>query len=115
MPHVAPTMGFHDLGLYELLYLSLVIVPAFLYWSRQRRPNGFYLASFAALYFPVRFVLDMLRIADARYFGLTPAQWAVAVIMVVLPIALLRGRRRSKLVSGALVLVAACACCGGAA
>jgi prolipoprotein diacylglyceryltransferase len=79
-------MGFHDLGLYELLVLALLIVPAFAYWNRRPRAAGFYLVAFAALYFPVRFGLDMLRVADARYGGLTPAQWGAALVVVVLPL-----------------------------
>ena len=86
LPANAGGMGFHDLGLYELLVLALLIVPAFAYWNRRPRAAGFYLVAFAALYFPVRFGLDMLRVADARYAGLTPAQWGAALVVVVLPL-----------------------------
>jgi phosphatidylglycerol:prolipoprotein diacylglycerol transferase len=113
LPQGAATMGFHDLGLYEFLFLSLVIVPLFAYWNRHQRPTGFYLIAFAALYFPVRFWLDMLRVADVRYFGLTPAQWVAAMIMVALPFVALRHRKLRFGIGGAVILAAGCACAGG--
>ncbi len=39
------------------------------------RRDGFYFALFMTVYGPVRFLLDFLRINDARYAGLTPAQY----------------------------------------
>jgi prolipoprotein diacylglyceryltransferase len=72
LPQDASAMGFHDLGLYEFLFLAIVVVPLFAYWDPRRRPTGFYLVAFAALYLPVRFCLDMLRVADARYVGSRP-------------------------------------------
>ncbi len=69
-------MGFHDLGWYEFLYTLFVMVPAFLLLDRKPRRPGFYAIAFLFLYVPARFALDFLRLADARYFGLTPAQYA---------------------------------------
>jgi phosphatidylglycerol:prolipoprotein diacylglycerol transferase len=69
-------MAFHDLGWYEFLYTLLVIVPAFLLLDRRPRPAGFYVVAFLLLYVPARFCLDFLRIADVRYGGFTPAQYA---------------------------------------
>lgn len=78
-PGTLSRLGFHDLGWYEFLYTALVMVPAFLLLDRKKaRPPGFYLAAFVLLYAPVRFVLDFLRLADARYVGLTPGQYAAA-------------------------------------
>lgn len=37
---------------------------------------------------PARFFLDFLRIADATYAGLTPAQWATMVLLLIVPFAL---------------------------
>lgn len=76
-------MGFHDLGWYEFLYLAVVVVPLTLVWTRKARRPGFYLASFALLYAPVRFALDFLRVSDARYAGLTPAQYACVAILAM--------------------------------
>jgi len=113
LPPGARTMGFHDLGLYEFLFLSLVVVPLFVRWSRRRRPAGFYLVAFAALYLPVRFGFDMLRVADVRYVGLTPAQWVAALIMAALPFVALRHRKLRFAISGAVILAAGWACAGG--
>jgi phosphatidylglycerol:prolipoprotein diacylglycerol transferase len=111
-PPNAETMGFHDLGLYEFLVLVLLVVPLFAYWNRRPRPAGFYLVAFSTLYFPVRFGLDMLRVADARYVGLTPAQWVAALIMTALPILAMRHRKLRLVISGAVILATAWACWG---
>ena len=113
LPPAASTMGFHDLGLYEFLFLSLVVVPLFIVWNRRSRPPGFFLVAFAALYLPVRFGFDMLRIADVRYVGLTPAQWVAALILAALPFVAVRRRMLRFALSGAVVLVAGWACAGG--
>lgn len=75
-------MGFHDLGWYEFLYLALVAVPIFAYLDRKPRPSGFWVVAFVAVYGPVRFLLDFLRVADSRYAGLTPAQWAILAVLL---------------------------------
>jgi phosphatidylglycerol---prolipoprotein diacylglyceryl transferase len=113
LPRSAPTMGFHDLGLYEFLFLSLMVVPLFVGWNRRQRPPGFYLVAFAALYLPVRFAFDMLRVADVRYVGLTPAQWVAALVMVALPFVVVRHRILRFAISGAVILAAGWACAGG--
>jgi phosphatidylglycerol:prolipoprotein diacylglycerol transferase len=69
-------LGFHDLGWYEFLFMLLVVVPAFLLLDRKDRRPGFYVAAFPLLYVPARFLLDFLRLSDARYYGLTPGQYA---------------------------------------
>ncbi len=69
-------MGFHNLGFYELLWTLFIIVPVFVWLGRRRRPPGFFLAAFTFLYAPARFVLDVPRLTDATYFGLTPGQYA---------------------------------------
>jgi phosphatidylglycerol---prolipoprotein diacylglyceryl transferase len=103
-------MGFHDLGLYEAGFLALVLVPLFAVWGRRPRPTGFFLIAFAALYLPVRFALDTLRVADARYLGLTPAQWVAAVIFAALPFGAVRRPRLRLVIAGAVVLATAWAC-----
>ena len=113
LPEAAPTMGFHDLGLYEFLFLSLAVVPLFVRWNRRNRPAGFYLVAFAALYLPVRFGFDMLRVGDVRYIGLTPAQWVAALIMAALPFVAVRHPKLRFAISGAVIVAAACACAGG--
>jgi phosphatidylglycerol:prolipoprotein diacylglycerol transferase len=63
-----------DLGLLELLF-TLFISALFLALDQRPRPTGFFIALFFALYGPVRFALDVLRIGDTRYFGWTPGQY----------------------------------------
>jgi phosphatidylglycerol:prolipoprotein diacylglycerol transferase len=61
-----------DLGLLELpLHLGLAL--AFLLLHRCTR-EGLFLGLFLAIYGPVRFALDFLRIGETRHLGLTPAQ-----------------------------------------
>lgn len=93
-PAVLAERGFHDLGLYELLYLAAIVVPAMLLLDRRTRMPGFLVAAFIVLYMPVRFLLDFLRVADARYAGLTPAQWVAAASIIALPVAAAYVRRR---------------------
>jgi phosphatidylglycerol---prolipoprotein diacylglyceryl transferase len=102
--------GFFDLGLLECLFLSLVVVPLFWYWNRQRRPAGFYLMAFAALYLPVRFLLDTLRVSDMRWAGLTPAQWVAAAIIPVLPFFVVKRPSWRLVWGGVLLLGSAWAC-----
>lgn len=78
----------HDLGLYEAIVLFAI---GAVLWGLNRRGilRGRLLALLGVLYGVARFLLDFLRArpgdvayADARYFGLTPAQY-VAVGLVV--------------------------------
>ncbi len=84
-------LGFHDLGWYEFVFLSLIVVPIILLLDRRERRLGVhrpaaFLLTFIALYMPVRFLLDFLRVSDVRYAGLTPAQWAALVALAALPV-----------------------------
>lgn len=64
----------HDHGLYLSLN-ALVMALVFLWLARKPRPTGFYLAVFSLWYGAVRFFLDFYRLEDARWLGLTPAQY----------------------------------------
>lgn len=79
-------IGFHDLGLYEMLYLLLIIIPVFLWLDRKPKSTGHFVPAFVLLYMPVRFGLDFLRVSDAVYAGLTPAQWIALASLLVLPL-----------------------------
>ncbi len=75
-----------DLGLLEFLYVSGVAA-AFAVLGRKPRPDGFYIGLFFALYGPVRFAMDSLRILEARYAGWTPGQYlSIAATLVGLGI-----------------------------
>lgn len=84
-----PGGGRFDLGLYEML-LTIPLAVAFLILAKKPRPLGFYLGVMCTSYAPVRFFLDFLRVqpgdvlpADARYAGLTPAQWGSMALLGV--------------------------------
>lgn len=63
-----------DLGLLEFFYVSALAL-LFALLGRRRRPDGFFIGLFFASYGPVRFVLDSLRVSEARYLGWTPGQY----------------------------------------
>ena len=69
----------HDLGLYDALWLAAIAV--LLFWLARRGVlKGRLLAVLAVLYAVGRFNFDFLRASDlayrdARYLGLTPAQY----------------------------------------
>ncbi|MEZ4846495.1 MAG: prolipoprotein diacylglyceryl transferase [Bdellovibrionota bacterium] len=67
----------HDLGFYEFLFTIVMTVIVYgLAAQKKDRPVGFYLAISLLMYSVVRFFMDYLRVADAKYAGLTPAQYA---------------------------------------
>ncbi len=75
----------HDLGLYEFLYTALLLLPLLFWLSRRRFRTGTLMATILVTYAPLRFGLDFLRatdreFVDARYGGLTPAQYGVMFI-----------------------------------
>jgi phosphatidylglycerol:prolipoprotein diacylglycerol transferase len=78
IPAAVKTIRAHNLGLYELLYLIPVnAIVLWLAFKAKRRPAGFITVVTGALYAPVRFFLEFLRLdqSDPRYAGLTFAQW----------------------------------------
>jgi phosphatidylglycerol:prolipoprotein diacylglycerol transferase len=84
----------HELGLYEAAFM--VPVMGLWWWlGRKDRAPGFFTLLFFALYAPFRILLDFLRQNDATYFGLTPAQYGLAVIMLVCVYFLVRLDTRS--------------------
>lgn len=78
-----------DLGLLESIQ-NLLIFGLFLVLLKRSKhlPRGMFTALLAVLYAVPRFFFDFLRIyegplADARYFGLTPAQYGSIVVAAV--------------------------------
>jgi len=74
----------HDLGLYDALVLFSLALVLFALW-RRRLLEGRLLALLALSYSVARFLLDFLRAqdvpyADARYLGLTPAQYGCVLL-----------------------------------
>jgi phosphatidylglycerol---prolipoprotein diacylglyceryl transferase len=73
----------HNLGLDEALY-TLPLALLFLWLGRKgaRRP-GFFVGLATVIYAPARFLLDYLRIEDARYLHLTPGQYGAVLLALV--------------------------------
>jgi phosphatidylglycerol---prolipoprotein diacylglyceryl transferase len=82
-----PRGGRLDLGLIEAFCVVPLAVAAL--WLRRRpRAGGYFVALMCLYYAPLRFTLDFLRArdlaaSDARYLGLTPAQWATVLLFGV--------------------------------
>ena len=80
-------MRLHNLGLYELLYLIPVniLILSLAFRKKQRMNAGFLAVLTGALYAPVRFFLEFLRLnsSDPRYAGFTFAQWCSIAVLVV--------------------------------
>lgn len=64
----------HDLGLY-LSLIGFATGGVFLYLNRKPRASGFWFGAYMLIEAVARFGLDFLRVADARYLGLTPTQY----------------------------------------
>jgi phosphatidylglycerol---prolipoprotein diacylglyceryl transferase len=89
----------HDLGLYDAIALAAFSVVLYAVDRRGFLRNRL-LALLGVLYGTSRFLLDFLRArdlpySDARYFGLTPAQYG-CIALVVWGIATLFARRRVR-------------------
>ena len=87
----------HDMGLYELV-VTVVMVAVLAFVSRRPRRRGTVVTIILLFYSPIRFGLDFLRatdvmFADARFWGLTPAQY-VMVPMFLAGIYLLATSRK---------------------
>lgn len=90
-----PDVPRFDLGVLEFFYVAL-LAALFVLLDRRRWPDGFFVGLFFALYGPVRFGLDSLRITEARYWGWTPGQYLSvlgAVAGIGLLVVVLRSRR----------------------
>ncbi|MBX5481084.1 MAG: prolipoprotein diacylglyceryl transferase [Myxococcaceae bacterium] len=88
----------HDLGLYDAI--ALFVYAAILWTLRSRNIlRGSYLALVMLMYGISRFFFDFLRArdlsyVDARYFGLTPAQYvAIGFVLYGATMLILRARR----------------------
>lgn len=84
--------GRHDLGLY-LSLIGFATGILFLVLGKKKRPAGFWVAMFFLIDGISRFFLDFLRVIDARYLGLTPAQW-IGIGCIGLSTGWLWGQRR---------------------
>lgn len=90
----------HNMGLYELLFTAVVLLPANLLLRRWKPPVGSFVAMNCLLYGAGRFALDFLRStdrsdSDPRYGGLTLAHYcSLSIFLFGLVVAgLARGGR----------------------
>lgn len=70
----------HDHGLYLSLN-GFAMALVFYLLSRKPRSSGFFTRIFMIWYGAIRFFLDFFRTLDARYAGLTPAQYLSIVLI----------------------------------
>jgi phosphatidylglycerol:prolipoprotein diacylglycerol transferase len=73
----------HDLGLYELIFTVLCLIPLCLVVTSKPWRAGSLTALIFLTYSPVRFLLDFLRTGDTRYGGLTPAQYGMIALVFI--------------------------------
>lgn len=64
----------HDLGLY-LSLIGFATGALFIWLNRKQRNPGFWFGAYMCIEGISRFSLDFFRVEDARYLGLTPAQY----------------------------------------
>ena len=104
-PYPKPDGPRHNLGLYEMIFTLIVIVPANLWLFRKKPPVGSFLALDCLLYGAGRFALDFLRAtdradSDPRYFGLTLAHYcSIAVFLFGMAMLFTARSRRLELKS----------------
>ncbi|RJO66262.1 MAG: prolipoprotein diacylglyceryl transferase [Myxococcales bacterium] len=89
-----------DLGLYEFILTAVILAVLWTLAGKPRR-SGTFAAAIALLYAPLRFLLDFLRaedvaLADARYLGLTPAQYGMLALTALGLVVLYRSRRQPE-------------------
>ena len=85
----------HNLGLEEAIF-TVALSAGFALLARRPRFAGFYLGLLPLLYAPYRFVSDFARVRDARYLGLTPAQYGTVALLVLGVGILVLGQRRAQ-------------------
>ena len=93
----------HNMGLYELLFTLLLLLPANLMLHRRKPPVGGYVAMNCLVYGAGRFALDVARAtdradSDPRYFGLTLGHYGSLGVFVfgVIVAVLARGNRLAR-------------------
>lgn len=83
----------HNLGFYEMLVNAGIT--AALYSLRNVRPfEGFHAVLVLFLYAPMRLLLDGLRVAEKKYWGMAPGQFLAAAFLCLGAAILVRGLRK---------------------
>lgn len=78
-----PSGSRFDLAILEVLFLLVVVIPLFAWLDRRKRPNGFWLGTFLAVYGAFRLWLDTLHVDPPRYGPLSVDQWAYGMVLVI--------------------------------
>jgi Prolipoprotein diacylglyceryltransferase len=89
----------HDLGLYECLFTTLIMLVV-MRVRRDSLPPGELLGWICVAYAPVRFLMDFLRVADRQYMGLTPGQYFAVLLLSLGLFLVVRARHSSAVVAG---------------
>ena len=84
----------HDHGLY-LSLIGFATGILFLILNRKNRRPGFWIGTYMVIEGITRIILDFYRLADARYFGLTPTQY-LAIPLLLGGMWLMIGRRMKR-------------------
>lgn len=72
----------HDYGLYEVINGAFLAAIFFVMATRKVK-TGWFIAVFSMEYGLFRLVTDGWRVADTRYFGLTPGQYLGALLLLI--------------------------------
>lgn len=83
-----------DLGLLEVFFLGLAVIPIFAALDRKPRTPGFWLGLFLTIYGVFRLFLDQLHVDPPRYGLFTVDQWAYGAAAILGAVILLTIRRR---------------------
>lgn len=78
----------HNVGLYEFLW-AMSLSAWFFSQRRTAKVRGWYAFVFLLAYLPFRLPVDFLRVGEARYAGLSPAQW---ILLAILPLVVIVAR-----------------------
>ncbi len=84
-----------DMGLLEAVLWVAIAIAAYVF-RRSLAAEGRVTAFVMSSYGIGRFLFDFLRVGDATYFGLTPAQYGSAILMLVGVSLLARGKFKVK-------------------
>ena len=84
----------YDLAVIEVLFLGLVLLPLFGLLDHGKRPRGFWLGLFLAMYGAFRVWLDTLHVAPPRYGWFSVDQWAYGSVLLLGLFILVTWRRR---------------------
>jgi phosphatidylglycerol:prolipoprotein diacylglycerol transferase len=82
-----PIFRRYDMGFFEVV-IAAALATFYAIADRFRPRSGFFVAAIATYYGPVRFLLDYLRVkntrlADPRWWGLTPAQYSAIFVCAI--------------------------------